>query len=115
MQVVRGMEIPFLLRYRMHVYQNSSQIPFRNRDILGLKELTELRRMTDITDRTKLRMIKELSKCVYPCGYKLTSRRKSVVSGGHCIKSEHVGGIPSEHLCLLPEEVCSPLAAWSCR
>lgn len=96
MQVVRGVEIPFLLRYRMHVYQNSSQIPFRNRDILGLRELTELQRMTDITDRTKLRMIKEPSKYVYPCGYKLTSSRKSGGggSGGHraSIKSEAVGG-----------------------
>lgn len=87
MQVVRGAEIPFLLRYRMHVYQNSSQIPFRNRDILGLKELTELRKMTDITDRTKLRMIKEPSKCVSPSGSKLTSRRKSGV--GWWAQSRH--------------------------
>lgn len=55
----------------MHVYQNSSQIPFRNIDILGLKEFTELCRMTDITDRTKLWMIKGPRKCLYSCGCKL--------------------------------------------
>lgn len=38
--------------------------------------------MTDITDRTKLQMIKEPSKYVYPCGYKLASSRKSVLLVG---------------------------------
>lgn len=57
--VVEGRGIPFLLRYRMHVYQNSPQIPLGNIDILCVKELTELQRVTDITDRTKLRVMKE--------------------------------------------------------
>lgn len=68
----------------MHVYQNSSQIPFRNKDISGLKELTKLQRLTDITDRTKLWMIKEPRKCLYSYDYKLaSSRRKSVFFGLH--------------------------------
>lgn len=82
MQEVKGGKIPFLLRYRMHVYENSPQILFRNRVILGLKALTKLQRTTDIMDRTKLLVIKEPRECICPCSYKLaSSRRKSVTFG----------------------------------